>query len=416
MRFLLSAAVLPVAGLVFSLQNASAAEHAVTALYDFKGGSDGDNPVGGLAADKSGNIYGTTYYDGHCVYCGDVFMLRPPAKQGQAWSFNVIYYFPSNSGEATGALTYHNGVIYGTAITEVFSLRPTNNAKTAWKHTTLHRFKAISGQAPVAGVVFGLDGALYGSTEQGGKHGAGTIFRLSRDGASWSYELLYSFDASKLNEDQAGPVANLLIDPKTGVIYGTTYSGGKYGQGTVFSLEQKGASWEHTVIHDFKGIYTTSGPDGSQPRGALVFGSDGAMYGTTESGDNGGFWNQGTIYRLAKSGSKWSYAILHEFTGGDKDGSEPKSGLTVAKDGSFYGTTSGGGPNPYEGVVYRFAEAQKGKWDLSLLYHFRGGKDGAFPWAQPILVNHGLYGTTLEGGRAESCNFTGCGAVYRVEQ
>ena len=414
MRAIIRAAVLVAAGLALSVRYASAGEHAVTALYDFKGGKDGDDPVGGLAADNSGNIYGTTYYDGGCIYCGTVFMLRPPGKKGGSWSFSTIYAFPSSSGEATGALTIHNGVVYGTATTEVFSLRPTNKSKTAWKHTTLHHFKPTSGQAPYAGVVFGLDGALYGSTPQGGQHKAGTIFRLS-GGDNTSYDLLYSFEASKQNGDQAGPFANLLIDPKTGVIYGTTYSGGKYGQGTVFSLEQKGGSWEHNVLHDFRGIYNGSA-DGSQPRGALTFGSDGAMYGTTESGDNGGFWNQGTIYRLAQSDGKWSYSILHEFIGGDEDGSEPKSGLTLAKDGSFYGTTSGGGPNPYEGVVYRFDQPQKGKWDFSLLYHFRGGKDGAFPWAQPLIVNQGLFGTTLEGGHATLCNFTGCGAVYRVDQ
>jgi uncharacterized repeat protein (TIGR03803 family) len=395
-----------------------AAEHATTPIYDFKGGSDGDDPIGGLVADQDGNIYGTDYYDGACGYCGTVFMLRPPTTSGDPWSFRVIYSFPSNSGEPTGALTIRNGVIYGTAYTEVFRLRPLDAGKTSWKHTTLYKFKSLSGQRPEAGVVFGLDGALYGTTIQGGKQNAGTLFRLTGSGdTQWSYELLYAFEASKKNGDQAGPAGELLVDPKTGVIYGTTYSGGKYGQGTVFSLALNAGVWQHTVLHDFRGVYTFQQPDGSQPRGALTFGADGAIYGTTESGDKGGSWNQGTIFRLLpQSGGGWTYSILHEFTGGDTDGSEPKSGLLLGGDGSFYGTTSGGGAAPYEGVVYRFAQSSKGKWGLTVLHHFLGGKDGANPWSRPVSVKNGLFGTTIQAGLNTRCNQSGCGSVYRVSK
>jgi uncharacterized repeat protein (TIGR03803 family) len=386
-------------------------------LYAFKEGSGGFNAVGGVVADDHGNIYGTTYYGGACDNCGTVFMLKRPKQAGDPWSFSVIYSFPPDSGNPTGALTIKDNIIYGTASTEVFRLRPFNRAKTKWKHTTLHHFKPLSQQRPDAGVVFGSDGALYGNTSAGGKDNCGTVFRLSGDGdKEWAYELLYQFKPAsrQFGCDNGGPEGELLIDPNTNVIYGTTFGGGRYDAGTVFQLAFKGGAWEYIVLHDFyTGVQTKH--DGALPRGRLTFGPDGGIYGTTESGDNGGFWDQGTVYRLKKgSGGMWDYSILHEFTGGDRDGSHPKSGLTVDDSGNFIGSTSGGGPNPYEGVVYSLSQVS-GKWKVNLIYSFKDKRDGAAPWSQPILSQGALYGTTLEGGLLKKCHQTGCGTVYRIE-
>jgi uncharacterized repeat protein (TIGR03803 family) len=386
-------------------------------LYAFRGQEDGDDPVGGLVADDDGNIYGTTYYDGACVYCGTVFMLKRPKRPGGDWSFSVIYSFPPDSGNSTGALTIKDGVIYGTAATEVFRLRPLNKTKTKWKHSTLHHFKPLSQQSPDAGVVFGTDGALYGNTSQGGKRNCGTVFRLSGDGdKEWAYELLYEFAPSgRFGCENGGPQGELLIDPNTNVVYGTTFGGGRYDSGTVFQLELKKGAWEYSLLHEFTDGYIFTKADGALPRGRLTFGPDGGIYGTTEDGDNGGFWGQGIVYRLSKRhGGGWDYSILHEFTGGDEDGSHPKSGLTVDEHGNLIGTTAGGGPNPYQGVVYSLSQA-KGKWSVDLLNYFRGRKDGAAPWSQPILSKGALYGTAIMGGLITRCNRTGCGTVYRIE-
>src|SRR5205823_86854 len=105
-----------------------------------------------------------------------------------------------------------------TTPTEVYRLRPLNKAKTSWKHTTIHRLDPLKQQTPEAGVVFGPDGALYGSTAKSGKHNAGTIFRLTGSGdQQWAYEKLYDFENQKSNgpDGSSGPAGELLIDPKT---------------------------------------------------------------------------------------------------------------------------------------------------------------------------------------------------------
>jgi len=228
----------------------------------------------------------------------------------------------------------------------------------------------------------------------------------------WGYEKLWDFKNTRSDGPggSAGPFAELLIDPKTSVIYGTTYGGGRFGEGSVFQFAPGG---QLTTLHDFRGVYGSGKPDGSQPRGQLTFGADGALYGTTESGDKGGHWNQGTIYRLNKADGQWGYSILHEFMGGDLDGSEPKSGLTLDGAGRLIGTTSGGGPNPYEGVVYQFANSG-GKWKLTLLHSFKGKNEGAAPWSKPILSKGDLFGTAIMGGIVTRCHFSGCGTVYEI--
>src|SRR5207248_7171624 len=126
-----------------------------------------------------------------------------------------------------------------------------------------------------------------------------------------------------------GPEGELLVDPSTNMVYGTTFGGGRYDSGTVFQLALTGGTWAYSLLHEFTDGYIFTKPDGALPRGRLTFGPDGGIYGTTENGDSDGTWDQGVVYRLKKGSSgNWDYSILHEFTGGDKDGSGPKSGLT----------------------------------------------------------------------------------------
>jgi uncharacterized repeat protein (TIGR03803 family) len=76
-------------------------------------------------------------------------------------------------------------------------------------------------------------------------------------------------------------------------------------------------------VHEFG----TNVPEG--PAGRLTEGSDGRLYGTTCAG---GRYNRGTVYRLDSTGA----TPLHAFAG--EDGACPISGLTLAANGTFYGT------------------------------------------------------------------------------
>ena len=92
---------------------------------------------------------------------------------------------------------------------------------------------------------------------------------------------LHSFEGAP--GDGAGPIAGLVIGG-SGVLYGTTSNGGASNQGTVFSLKpptSTGGSWTETVLHNF------SGPDGALPGTTLAIGSGGVLYGTTAEGGSG---------------------------------------------------------------------------------------------------------------------------------
>ena len=393
---------------------------AFKVLHTFRSGSDGFQPGGGLAADAAGNLYGTTYYHGAAEFVGGtVFMLKPPAAGQTAWTYRVIYRFPQNANDAigpTGALTVRNGIIYGATAGggnqscgcgTVFRLRPLNAAKTLWKYAVIHRFnERRTGSTPGAGVVFGPDGALYGSTTSGGTYGAGTVFRLVGSGdGPWSKTTIYQFRGPNTN---SGPAGELIFNKAGNVIYGTTFSGGSLRQGTVFQLKRAGASWTHTVLKAFRPSYTTP-HDGALPRGQLIFGKDGALYGTTEAGDRGGShtYDLGTVFRLKPNANgTWTFSVVHEF----RDANGPKAGLTMDSAGNFYGTASGGGFYG-AGVIYKLTQLAGGKWGFTTLHNFDHANGGNSPWDRPIFSGGALFGTTLRGGPL-TCS-TGCGLVYR---
>jgi uncharacterized repeat protein (TIGR03803 family) len=120
------------------------------------------------------------------------------------------------------------------------------------------------------------------------------------------------------------------VQGSDGSFFGTTYQGGATNVGTVFKISPGGS---YTNLYSF-GIYPN---DGTYPAGALVQGSDGNFYGTTEAG---GTNFDGTVFRISPSGN---YTNLYSFGGYSNDGALPAAGLVQGSDGSFYGTTGGGG-------------------------------------------------------------------------
>jgi uncharacterized repeat protein (TIGR03803 family) len=140
------------------------------------------------------------------------------------------------------------------------------------------------GQNPDAALTQGSDAVLYGTTYSGGSDSAGTIFKLNTDGSG--YIVLHSF--TKANADGQKPLAALL-EAKDGLLYGTTYLGGDHGAGTIFNLNKDGTGY--AVLRSFD----TANGDGQNPRAGVMQGSDLAFYGTTWSGGESGF---GTIFRF----------------------------------------------------------------------------------------------------------------------
>ncbi len=269
-----------------------------------------------------------------------------------------------------------------------------------YKVSNLYSFTSLTdGAAPSAPLIQGSDGLYYGTTQLGGTYGYGTVFKVDSAG---NVTPLYEFSDEN---DGANPVS-ALVQASNGYFYGTTEWGGSYGKGTIFQVDSNG---NLTTLYSF-----TGGDDGLNPLSGLTQASDGHLYGTTFGG---GTYSSGTIYWVDLSGN---LTTLYSFTGGT-DGDGPDAPLIQANDGDFYGTTQNGGNNSCDiglgigcGTVFKIDSAG----NLTTLYTFSGGSDGANPDETVVQGNDGnFYGTTLFGGDS-SCTvstYTGCGTVFKID-
>ncbi|MGA2737677.1 MAG: choice-of-anchor tandem repeat GloVer-containing protein [Bryobacteraceae bacterium] len=261
-------------------------------LHSFDWGTDdGVFPRAGVTLGPGDVLYGATAYGGtgSCVMgCGMVFSMTPPASSGGAWTQRVLYDFagyPTDGGNPSGVGIGRDGVLYGTTYSDgvagfdgiVYSLTPAAGPSTgAWTETVLHTFTGNDGSGPLAGVVMGTGGILYGTTNSGGASGVGTVFSLAppvSPGGTWSEAVLHSFAPGAGSAD---PIGGVAFGSK-GALYGTTYLGGTYDNGAVFelNLSSDGVSWAESVLHQF-----TGGDDGSNPEAGVVIGPGGRLYGT----------------------------------------------------------------------------------------------------------------------------------------
>ena len=284
----------------------------------------------------------------------------------------------------------------------------------AQTETVIHTFQSVSkadGAAPFGGLVADSNGALYGATYYGGKYGQGTVYKLAppaTQGGVWKQNILYSFTGGA---DGGEPSGSLLLDSKSHKIYGTTQIGGSARYyGVVYELvppSKPGAPWTEAVLYNFSGS-----ADGGTPYAGVISDSKGTLYGTTLYGGNAsGTAGSGVIFRLSPpiSGGGWRERVLHTFTG-VSDGERPYAGLVLDNIGNLYGTTFLGGTSNM-GTVFMLAPPSGGigPWTESVLYSCSGGwYDCSNPEAGLIFDSTGaLYGTTVYGG--------GYGDVFELE-
>ena len=223
-------------GLVFTLVHSTPASWTELALYAFNGGNDGNAPVGNLAFDRSGDIFGGTYVGGPNL-SGTVFKLS-----------------------RLGALLYVESVIY---------------------HFQGQAFgNGADGANPTAGVVMDSAGNLYGTTDYGGAQGVGVVFKLTRNSnGSYTESVLYTFHDG---QDGGHPYGGVILDAN-GNLYGTT-QGHNNSFGTVYKLTPvPQGQWTETILYRFQG-----GADGAVPYGGLTMDQAGHLYGTTAFGGHSG--------------------------------------------------------------------------------------------------------------------------------
>lgn len=398
-------------------------------LHEFTGSGDGAAPLG-LTLDSAGTIYGVAHAGGRsgtdCYEgCGVAFRL---SRHGSGWLFGVLHTFED---------------------------RP-------------------DGAGPAAPMVFGSDGALYGSTVGGGlaglgnnchHSGCGTIFRLQPPatvcGAAscpWVETVLYRFTGGA---DGSWPDFNdAAIFDSSGNLYATANYGGDTGGGcsggpgcgVVFELTPLNGGWVDTVLYTFEG-----GTDGANPVAGVIIDHSGNVYGTTsqstvyelthsQSGwtnnvllmtedtvvagvifdqfghllgatENGGVYGGGSAFKMIKlANGRWTSYDIYDFApSGEPYYPGPAGTLLLDRAGNLYGTTSADGAYGL-GSVFKLSSNSDGFWTYTDLHDFTGGADGSDPSTSLVIDQYGnLYGTAYFGGIHQSCSQgSGCGVLFEI--
>ena len=361
----------------------------VTTLASFDS-TNGVNPSTALIQGLDGNLYGTVPAGG-VNNAGTIFKVTP------AGALSVVYQFCSKANctdgkSPLGSLVLANdGNFYGTT-TEggvnqdgtVFKLTPSGNL------TTLYSFCSVApdcadGFLPESGLIQGINGNLYGTTNGGGSGGFGTIFEITRAGR---LRTLFSF----CTDENCGAFPQApLVQANNGNLYGITPVGGSSGWGVAFQVTPKG---KETTLYTF-------GSDGLNPRSGLIQATNGKLYGSTLIGGVGG---SGTLFAMTPAGS---LTTLYDFCSlvNCTDGESPNGGPIQATDGNLYGSTQGGGADTPDcgsgcGTLYSFCSQSN-------------CADGIGPVGNLFQATNGtFYGTTVNGGNT-ACNF-GCGTVFNL--
>ena len=390
-----------------------------TVLHTFKG-SDGASPVGVLITDNAGNIYGTTGGGGtgNCSQfgCGTAFMLNSSGKEVGLYSFNGAKGRSPSAGLLRDVAGNFDGTtLYGGKKANVCGGAQGDGCGVAFRLTktgkeALYEFQGTpDGYFPSSHLVKDNAGNLFGTTQQGGSHSLGTVFKIDTFGRE---TVIYSFAGPpEGGEDGAFCYEGVVLDA-TGNLYGVTFAGGIFGAGAVFEIDTTG---KETLLYSF-----TGGSDGAQPSSVLLIDSQRNLYGTTENGGNAecGGAGCGVVFELSpQNGASWKETVLYPFCSlpNCTDGEAPGGGLVQDSAGSLYGTTYFGGAyrrcnGDACGVVFKLDTAGK----ETVLHSFIGGADGEFPDGGLTMDNSGnLYGVTQEGGGTCYTSFT-CGVVFKI--
>jgi uncharacterized repeat protein (TIGR03803 family) len=260
-------------------------------LHTFKHKNDGEFPEAGLA-NLGGKLYGTTTSGGAYKH-GTVYSITLDGHERVLYSFKG----GSDGSYPEASLTNVNGVLYGTTTNggggkcphgcgTVFTVTPSG------VETVLHAFNGKDGAFPAASLI-NVSGTLYSTTGFGGNagcttnaqsSGCGTVFSITSSGVEL---VLHSFAGGA---DGANPYGLTLVN---GTFYGTTVNGGGtgcfgFGCGTLFQVVNYGFVTQYSTLSSFNG-----GNEAANPYGLVQIGRN--LYGTSLSG---GTFGEGTVFEF----------------------------------------------------------------------------------------------------------------------
>jgi uncharacterized repeat protein (TIGR03803 family) len=337
---------------------------AITTLGTFSGGGQGQNPYAGLTLGADARFYGTTDQDAAGGGPGTVFTVT---------TNGTITFQADVAAHANALALGSDGNLYGTTqygganlLGTVFRVTTNGDAATIADFAPVQfdnagAYTNGTGSSPWAGLALGPDGKLYGTAPGGGGHGVGCVFKVMTNG---SPAAIASFSAGGLtpdgvltNADGESPYASLTL-AGDGNFYGTTFAGGTNGTGTIFRVTTNGVltslvAFAAGSTNLATGFFTNA--NGANPWANLTLASDGSLYGTTDFGGTNG---TGTIFRITTNGlftSLISFGPAESFSLVSSNGISPNA-MTLGSDGKLYGTTWHGGTNGTGfGTVFRLA-------------------------------------------------------------
>lgn len=347
-------------------------------LYSFTAGADGEDPIGGLVSDASGNLYGETAFGGAVACsankrygCGTVYKFNP--KQG----LSVLVSFSGpNGASGQSTLTLSGNTLYGTTVIggasndgTVFSVHTDGTG-----FTLLHQFDGADGKQPAGTLQIGTDGTVYGVTFTGGPNKDGVLFSIKPGG---TFTILHAFSGGTDGMDPES-----LQVSKTGVLVGSSVDGGPvedgcpYGCGTIFEYFP-GTGQYHVPF-----LFGTNGNGGAIGRigkGPTIYGAD--TYSVYSIDADLGLVNLGIFNAVEVGGIG--------------------SGPVLTKSGALIGVV-GAGPIQGSGYLYSVpSNAVNGT--VTIIAGF-GGSIGAVPQGQPLVRPKGaIIGTASTQGLCSAC-------------
>ncbi|HEY5750501.1 MAG TPA: choice-of-anchor tandem repeat GloVer-containing protein [Chryseolinea sp.] len=304
------------------------------------------------------------------------------AMNSEGADFNIIKSFSANNGglPQAGFTKGTDGRLYGMLYAggkygngQIIRLEADGTG-----YTVLHELTDPEGSSPFGNLIQAANGDLYGLTSKGGSDDWGTLFKMKTDGTGFT--VLHNFAYAA---EGSSPLGGLL-QASNGKLYGMTRYG-FYGAGTIFSIQDDGSAY--TTIFNLTG--NTPIRSGGYPRGDLIQGPDGFLYGTLLQG---GVNNMGTLFKIKTDGS--GFAKLIEFDG-TAHGASPASTLLMGSDAKIYGMAQAGGANSVGAIFSLNADGS----NFTRLFDFDNTTTGGSPTGELTEGSDGLlYGMTTTGG------------------
>ncbi|HTS09974.1 MAG TPA: choice-of-anchor tandem repeat GloVer-containing protein [Candidatus Eisenbacteria bacterium] len=271
---------------------------------------------------------------------------------------------------------------------------------------TLVNFNGTDGADPTSSLVQGLDGSLYGTT-YGDAYNKDPYGKVFSIDASGTMSVFYNFCYQSNCLDGMKPYGGLVLGTD-GNFYGTTVYGGTTGVGTVFKINPEG---ELTTLYSFCPEGLPRCIDGANPQGGLAQGADGSFYGTTQGGGANCYsvlsYGCGSVFKITPTGE---LTTIYSFCPQDNctGGVSPVGSLLLGTDGSLYGVATGGG-SANAGTIFSITSTGS----FTTIYSFCQKllcADGKFPSGGLVQNTDGaLYGTTSAGGA-----FSDVGTIFKI--